>query len=66
MSGRPIYSASRAVSGPGRMIRLEIGDDDAGKLDIVLGQTHHLLGESGDVILERLSGKKVLFQEAAA
>jgi hypothetical protein len=27
MSGRPVYSASRAVSGPGRLIRLEIGDD---------------------------------------
>ncbi len=54
MSGRPVYSASRAVSGPGRLIQLEIGDDDAGKLDIVLGQAHHLLGESGDVMAQRL------------
>ena len=54
MSGRPVYSASRSVSGPGRMIRLEIGDDDAGKLDIVLGQTHHLLGEDGDALAQGL------------
>ena len=54
MSGRPVYSASRAVSGPGRLIRLEIGDDDAGKLDIVLGQAHHLLGESGDAMAQGL------------
>ena len=54
MSGRPVYSASRAVSGPGRLIRLEIGDDDAGKLDIVLGQAHHLLGESGDAMTQGL------------
>jgi hypothetical protein len=54
MSGRPVYTASRAVSGPGRMIRMDIGDDDAGKLDIVLGQTHHLLGESGDAMVQGL------------
>ncbi len=54
MSGRPVYSASRAVSGPARMIRLEIGDDDVGKLDIVLGQAHHLLGESGDAMAQGL------------
>jgi hypothetical protein len=54
MSGRPIYSPSRAVSGPGRMIRLKIADDDSAKLDIVLGQTHHLLGQSGDVMSQSL------------
>jgi hypothetical protein len=36
------------------MIQLEIGDDDSGKLDIVLGQTHHLLGEGGDVMAQGL------------
>ena len=54
ISGRPVYSASRAVTGPGRMIRLKIGDNDAGKLDIVLGQAHHLLGESGDAMAQSL------------
>ena len=54
ISGRPVYSASRAVTGPGRMIRLQIGDNDAGKLDIVLGQAHHLLGESGDAMAQGL------------
>ena len=54
ISGRPVYSASRATSGAGRMIRLEIGDDDAGKLDIVLGQAHHLLGENGDAMAQGL------------
>jgi hypothetical protein len=54
ISGRPVYSASRAPSGAGRMIRLEIGDDDAGKLDIVLGQVHHLLGENGDAMAQGL------------
>jgi hypothetical protein len=36
------------------MIRLEIGDDDAGKLDIVLGQTYHLLGENRDALAQGL------------
>ena len=36
------------------MIRLEIGDNDVGKLDIVLGQAHHLLGESGDAMAQGL------------
>jgi AbiJ N-terminal domain 3 len=54
ISGRPVYSASRATSGAGRMIRLEIGDDDAGKLDIVLGQAHYLLGENGDAMAQGL------------
>jgi hypothetical protein len=36
------------------MIRLDIGDDDAGKLDIVLGQAHHLLGEGGDALAQNL------------
>jgi AbiJ N-terminal domain 3 len=54
ISGRPIYSASRTVGGPGRMIRLQIGDGDLGKLDVVLGQAHHLLGENGDVLAQGL------------
>jgi AbiJ N-terminal domain 3 len=54
ISGRPVYAACRTVSGPGRMIRLEVEDDDDGKLDIVLGQAHHLLGENGDDHAQRL------------
>jgi hypothetical protein len=50
----PVYTAGRAASGPGRMIRLHIGDDDAGKLDLVLGQVHRLLGENGDVLAQGL------------
>jgi len=34
--------------------RLQIGDDDAGKLDIVLGQAYHLLGEKGDALAQGL------------
>jgi hypothetical protein len=36
------------------MIRLQIEDDDAGKLDLVLGQAHCLLGENGDVLAQSL------------
>jgi hypothetical protein len=54
ISGRPVYSAYRTANGPGRMIRLKIGDDDVGKLDIVLGQAHHLLGENGDALSQGL------------
>ncbi len=36
------------------MIRLEIGDDDVGKLNIVLGQAHQLLSEDGDALAQDL------------
>jgi hypothetical protein len=54
ISGRPVYTATQVTSGPARMIRLQIGDDDVGKLDIVLGQAHHLLGQNGDVMAQGL------------
>ena len=54
ISGRPVYAASRTASGAGRMIRLQIEDDDASKLDVVLGQAHHLLGENEDVLAQGL------------
>ena len=54
VSGRPVYAPGRTASGPGRMIRLQIEDDDAGKLDLVLGQAHCLLGENGDVLAQSL------------
>jgi hypothetical protein len=54
VSGRPVYAPGRTASGPGRMIRLQIEDDDAGKLDLLLGQTHCLLGDNGDVLAQSL------------
>ena len=54
ISGRPVYAPVRTANGPGRMIRLQIGDDDAGKLDLVLGQAHSVLGENGDVLAQNL------------
>lgn len=38
------------------MIHLEIGEDDAGQLDIVLGQAQHLLGENDDILGQGLLG----------
>jgi hypothetical protein len=55
VSGRPVYAASHTPIGPGRMIRLEIGDDDAGKLDIALGQASWLLSENGDAMAQSLT-----------
>ncbi|HYB48114.1 MAG TPA: hypothetical protein VED20_12255, partial [Streptosporangiaceae bacterium] len=54
ISGRPVYAPVRNTNGPGRMIRLQIGDDDDGKLDLVLGQAHCLLGENGDAPAQNL------------
>lgn len=54
ISGRPVYAAARTPGGLGRMIRLKIEDDDAGKLDLVLGQACHLLGDSGDALAQGL------------
>lgn len=50
VSGRPVYAPGRVASGAGRMVRMQIENDDAGKLDLVLGQAHSLLGEAGDVL----------------
>ena len=36
------------------MARLKIEDDDAGKLDLVLGQACHLLGDSDDALAQGL------------
>ncbi len=54
ISGRPVYAPARTANGPGRMIRMRIEDDDAGKLDLVLGQAHYVLGENGDVLAQSL------------
>ncbi len=47
VSGRPIYKAVPAQPA-GPMISLPLADDDAGKLDLVLGQTSSLLGRDGE------------------
>jgi hypothetical protein len=54
MSGRPVYRPGRTANGAGRVIRLQIDDDDAGKLDLVLGQVHSMLGETGDALTQSL------------
>jgi len=54
ISGRPVYAAARTPSGPGRVTRLKIEDDDAGKLDLVLGQACRLLGDSDDALAQGL------------
>lgn len=54
ISGRPVYAAFRIPGGAGHMVRLQIGDDDASKLDIALGQAHQLLGEGGDALAQDL------------
>src|SRR6266567_1581017 len=54
VSGRPVYAPVRIANGPGRMIRLQIEDDDTSKLDLVLGQAHCMLGENGDAIAQDL------------
>jgi hypothetical protein len=60
LSGRPVYAPVRTANGPERMIRMQIEDDDAGKLDLVLGQAHCLLGENGDVLAQSLLASATL------
>ncbi|MEQ4724348.1 hypothetical protein [Nonomuraea sp. B19D2] len=47
LSGRPIYEPIATGKAAGPVIPLPLRDDDASKLDLVLGQTHYLLGEDG-------------------
>jgi hypothetical protein len=54
ISGRPVYAAASTAGGLGRMIRLKIEDDDAGKLDLVLGQACCVLGDSDDTLAQGL------------
>jgi AbiJ N-terminal domain 3 len=60
ISGRPVYAPVRTANGPGRIISMRIEDNDAGKLDLVLGQAHCMLGENGDVLAQSLIMKAVL------
>ena len=47
LSGRPIYTPVR-LPPTGPLIPLPLNDDDAGKLDLVLGQTYSLLDCAGE------------------
>ncbi|MFD8802990.1 Shedu anti-phage system protein SduA domain-containing protein [Streptomyces atroolivaceus] len=47
LSGRPIYTPA-SVQATGPLVPLPLEDDDAGKLDLVLGQTYGLLDREGE------------------
>jgi len=47
ISGRPVYTPVLTGKAAGPSIPLPIRDDDVSKLDLVLGQTHHLLDVDG-------------------
>ncbi|MFC7723211.1 AbiJ-related protein [Nonomuraea recticatena] len=47
LSGRPIYAPVATGKAVGPVISLPLRDDDASKLDLVLGQAHHLLDADG-------------------
>jgi AbiJ N-terminal domain 3 len=47
LSGRPIYTPIPVTSASGPTIPLPLRDDDASKLDLVLGQAHRLLDLDG-------------------
>ncbi|AUG76850.1 hypothetical protein CFP65_1984 [Kitasatospora sp. MMS16-BH015] len=47
ISGRPVYHAIR-VTPTGPLVPLPLGDEDASKLDLVLGQTYSLLDCAGE------------------
>jgi AbiJ N-terminal domain 3/Domain of unknown function (DUF4263) len=47
LSGRPVYMPVR-VPPTGPLVPLPLNDDDAGKLDLVLGQTYSLLDCAGE------------------
>ncbi|MGW6505125.1 AbiJ-related protein [Nonomuraea angiospora] len=47
LSGRPIYAPVATGKAAGPVIPIPLRDDDASKLDLVLGQAHHLLDADG-------------------
>ncbi|TQF01485.1 hypothetical protein E6W39_03520 [Kitasatospora acidiphila] len=47
VSGRPLYTPVR-VAPTGPLVPLPLGDEDTGKLDLVLGQTYSLLDCAGE------------------
>jgi AbiJ N-terminal domain 3 len=54
ISGRPVYAPARVPRHTEATISLPLEDDATDKLDLVLGQTHRLLGENGDALAQRL------------
>ncbi|MEU5992805.1 hypothetical protein ABZ806_27880 [Spirillospora sp. NPDC047418] len=54
LSGRPIYTAVSTGSAPSPIIPLPLRDDDATKLDLVLGQVHYLLRNGNQGIAQEL------------
>lgn len=59
ISGRPVY-ASAPVPDTGPLVSLPLDDDDAGKLDLVLGQTYSILDRDGEEIARDLLRPAVL------
>ncbi|WP_264372785.1 MULTISPECIES: Shedu anti-phage system protein SduA domain-containing protein [Streptomyces] len=53
LSGRPIYTPVRTQA-TGPLVSLPLDDDDTGKLDLVLGQTHSLLDRDGEEVARDL------------
>ncbi|MFE3197854.1 Shedu anti-phage system protein SduA domain-containing protein [Embleya sp. NPDC059237] len=59
LSGRPIYTpATTEATGP--LMSLPLDDDDTGKLDLVLGQTHSVLDREGEDVARDLLRSSVL------
>ncbi|MEU7317292.1 Shedu anti-phage system protein SduA domain-containing protein [Streptomyces sp. NPDC007083] len=59
LSGRPIYTPVPAQA-TGLLVSLPLEDDDAGKLDLALGQAYSLLDRDGDEVARDLLGRTVL------
>ncbi|MBB4922947.1 Shedu anti-phage system protein SduA domain-containing protein [Kitasatospora kifunensis] len=59
LSGRPIYTPVR-VQAAGPLVSLPLSDDDAGKLDLVLGQVYSLLDCDGQEATRDLLRKATL------
>ncbi len=59
ISGRPIYSAVPAPP-TGPLVSVPLEDDDAGRLDLVLGQTYSLLEHDGEEVARDLVRAAVL------
>ncbi|MFF4819990.1 Shedu anti-phage system protein SduA domain-containing protein [Kitasatospora sp. NPDC001309] len=59
LSGRPVYSPVR-VQAAGPLVSLPLNDDDAGKLDLVLGQVYSLLDCDGQEAARDLLRKATL------
>ncbi|MDH6502416.1 hypothetical protein M2156_008726 [Streptomyces sp. SAI-149] len=59
ISGRPVYAPAPAPA-TGPLVSLPLGDDDTGKLDLVLGQIYSLLDRDGEEVARDLLRPAVL------